>query len=51
MATDTTKICSLCHATDYRRCHCPWDKPFADWPHILLYDLKQQIGPGPHKGS
>lgn len=26
--------CAVCGAKDFRRCPCPWEKPFSDWPKV-----------------
>jgi len=33
--------CSVCGATNFRKCNCPWDKPFQTWPpqYAFIKDL------------
>lgn len=43
--------CSLCGGK-YRRCPCPWGKPFDQWTGVPLNTLKAVAGAGgPRPGS
>lgn len=45
--------CACCGASDFRRCACPWGKPFSAWPAHLLASIKRGFthGSSPHPNS
>lgn len=45
--------CACCGGGDYRKCTCPWAKPFEEWPRHLLDKLKGNFanGSAPHPYS
>jgi hypothetical protein len=43
--------CSVCGNSSYKKCACPWQKPFQDWPIDLLRMIGARIGHTPSHGS
>lgn len=45
--------CACCGAPDFKKCECPWDKPFEDWPKRLIQKVAANFTHGalPHPNS